>query len=1080
MMNFFGEVVLLDEKDCLKPLSHEGLSNVTIIRIESNVSFISNDLFTELPKSRSMISHKLFSRPLTKSSKSFNILKNIEKCFFSNADIRKLPESIGSLTNLKEIDLSHSNIIELPKSIGLLVNLKELDLLHTNINRLPKSISLLINLETLNLSHTFITELPESIGSLINLKRINLSHTKISRLPESIGNLVNLVELKLPYTYVTELPESIGNLVNLTWLDLSNTRITELPESLGNLVNLLRIDLLHTGITKLPEVIGNFENLLVLDLSHTKITKLPESIGNLVNLVWLNLSNTRIVKLSESIVLLDQLENLNLSNTRINELPESIGNLINLEELNLSHTNITEIPKSIEKLVKLYILDLSYTNITELPETIKSLISLNHLSLNNTNIKILSETIISLNLSYLNISNCSLVSLPKSLLALGIPFQFTVSSFNYGIGIYLYNTKLLEMDIDLFKQPRNYIEQYYKELEKGRILFNEVRVVFLGDGAVGKTTIVEMLKGKPYLENREKSNGIFINNINVQLNDKEETTFHIWDFGGQEIYHSTHEMFLRDNCIYVIVLDGRKEDRPEYWLDFVKRYGKNSPTMLVINKCDDCIKKSNFSLYNLAEKFSDKISCDFEPSYISCKCEYGFEEFKDKLYHLVDKVEGYRKQWPITWLQVKKKLEDMRDKNGMIVNYIDQRTYYQYCDEAGVKELENKNALLEYLCDIGIVFSYHSINKNSVIDEFKVLRPEWITKGIYTIINSNLSKSYNGFVPLNQLENIFTSVNEVDSIITYSPVERNFVISLMEDFKMSYRIGQYEFIPSLAPAERPEYLKDWEYSLSFYFETDGIFPVSLLYQFIVEMLRDVNEYYTWNKGTLLSSNYYNVNVLVQIVDNRFYINMDKKNENACIYLSMIRGVFWKMYQSLATDFDEYVGICHKDHWRYLKLKRLVNMLANGRKADYIDGDDWDCDVDIREVLSYITPHAVMQQIDRELKQLNEERRDNKELKEILLNILNENRRDHQKMLAYSEAIKYDTTKNIQVLENLQKELPNDMSYISKKIDEAIEEIKTGNQKNAYEKVQGIVGDLSSWVSLAPLTPAIIEFIKWIC
>ena len=705
------------------------------------------------------------------------------------------------------------------------------------------------------------------------------------------------------------------------------------------------------------------------------------------------------------------------------------------------------------------------------------------MDLSFTKISILPESIGLIHLKYIDLSRCKLTVLPKNILKLNIPFSFN-SSFEYiGVseryGINLYLTELSDMDISIFKLPREYIEQYYNEMEKGTVLFNEVRVIFLGDGYAGKTTIIEMLKGKRYIEERDKTDGIDIHDLHVKLNDKEESIFHLWDFGGQEIYHSTHELFLRDNCIYVIVLDGRKEDRPEYWLDFVKRYGKSSPALLVVNKCDDKSHRTTFSLYELSEKFSDSIICDFEPIYMSCKYQYGFSEFKEKLYHMIDNVNGYNKRWPATWLRAKQKFDDMRDRNGNIVNYIDQRTYYQYCEESGVNGLENKKALLAHLCDIGTVFSYQSKERNNVVDEFKVLRPEWITKGIYTILNSEISRKCNGYVPLSEMENIFTDTVDNERIITYYPSEREFVLSIMEEFKMSYQIGEYEFIPSMASAEKPEALKDWEYSLSIYFETDGIFPDSLLYQLIVEMAQDVNIQYTWIKGTLLLSDYYNVQALVQKKDGRLYINIDKKNEGACNYLSMICGAFRQTFRGLNIIFREYVGLCHNGLWKYLDLERMVNMLANGKRTDYIDGDGWNCDVDIREALSYITPYAVMRQIDKELVLANTERKEHKDFKEELMCILRKGQDDHQKILAYLDVINKETKEINQLLTDLQKELPYEISDIHRKIDEAIIEIKKGNHKSAHEKIQTIISELSGLIAIKEAAPNIIQLINFL-
>jgi len=41
----------------------------------------------------------------------------------------------------------------------------------------------------------------------------------------------------------------------------------------------------------------------------------------------------------------------------------------------------------------------------------------------------------------------------------------------------------------------------------------------------------------------------------------------IWDFGGQAIYHLTHQFFLTKRSVYALVADSRKEDTDfNYWM----------------------------------------------------------------------------------------------------------------------------------------------------------------------------------------------------------------------------------------------------------------------------------------------------------------------------------------------------------------------------------------------------------------------------------------------------------------------------------------------------------------------------------
>ena len=61
----------------------------------------------------------------------------------------------------------------------------------------------------------------------------------------------------------------------------------------------------------------------------------------------------------------------------------------------------------------------------------------------------------------------------------------------------------------------------------------------------------------------------------------------MWDFGGQEIMHGTHQFFLTHRSLYLVVVDGRhdraKQDA-EYWLKLVRAFGGQSPVLVVLNK----------------------------------------------------------------------------------------------------------------------------------------------------------------------------------------------------------------------------------------------------------------------------------------------------------------------------------------------------------------------------------------------------------------------------------------------------------------------------------------------------------------
>jgi GTPase SAR1 family protein len=76
-------------------------------------------------------------------------------------------------------------------------------------------------------------------------------------------------------------------------------------------------------------------------------------------------------------------------------------------------------------------------------------------------------------------------------------------------------------------------------------------VLLLGQGAVGKTSLVKRLTTNTFDPNEAKTEGIDIHRWQVNV-DKEEIYLNIWDFGGQEIMHATHQFFLTKRSLYLL------------------------------------------------------------------------------------------------------------------------------------------------------------------------------------------------------------------------------------------------------------------------------------------------------------------------------------------------------------------------------------------------------------------------------------------------------------------------------------------------------------------------------------------------
>src|SRR6185369_875254 len=115
---------------------------------------------------------------------------------------------------------------------------------------------------------------------------------------------------------------------------------------------------------------------------------------------------------------------------------------------------------------------------------------------------------------------------------------------------------------------------------------NEGKLILVGRGEVGKTSLVRRLVGDNFRGDESKTQGINITSWRLR-SPTDTFRLNIWDFGGQEIMHATHQFFLTERSIYLLVLNGREggEDLDaEYWLKHIESFGRDSPVLVILNK----------------------------------------------------------------------------------------------------------------------------------------------------------------------------------------------------------------------------------------------------------------------------------------------------------------------------------------------------------------------------------------------------------------------------------------------------------------------------------------------------------------
>jgi len=361
------------------------------------------------------------------------------------------------------------------------------------------------------------------------------------------------------------------------------------------------------------------------------------------------------------------------------------------------------------------------------------------------------------------------------------------------------------------------ILEYYFRVRGGQRALNEAKLILVGRGTVGKTSIVNRLVDNIFKAER-KTEGIKITELKLRLNGKEDVRLNIWDFGGQEIMHATHQFFFTQRSLYLLVLNGREggEDaEAEYWLKLIESFSGDSPVIVVLNK----IKEHDFDVNRRALQQKYPFIRDFIRT--DCKDRTGIDELEKVVRRETDRLEHLRDAFPAKWFAIKDRLA------GMEKNFLSFDEYRKECAELGEKDPKAQEALAFYLNSLGIALNYRDDTR---LQDTHVLNPRWVTNGIYKLLNSDELKKQKGEIRLSDLSRILDDEQ-------YPSTMHRFLFDLMRKFDLCFSFpgdDTHYLIPELLDKQELSEASEFrvEDCLNFQYHY-SVLPEGLLPRFIV-------------------------------------------------------------------------------------------------------------------------------------------------------------------------------------------------------------------------------------------------------
>jgi signal recognition particle receptor subunit beta len=595
---------------------------------------------------------------------------------------------------------------------------------------------------------------------------------------------------------LTELPESIGELTQLRSLNLCYNKLATLPDSISNLTQLQSLYLLSNTLSVLPEGIGKLTHLTSLRLDDNQLTELPESLGNLTQLRYLKLDSNQLTALPESLNKLKELEELVLADNPL-RLPDWIGELSKLKVLALGWTNtpgihLGSIPQSICNLKQLDRLTAHDCELKTLPDCIGDLTSLNDLYLAKNH----------------------LVDLPSSL-----------AQLEHLEWLNLDENPLSPELAEAYKQGIDAVKLY---LRAGAVVpIYETKLIFVGEGEVGKTCLMDALLDKPWREH-SSTHGIEIQKIRVTLvvdeekeeleeDEEVEITLNAWDFGGQRVYRPTHQLFFSAPAVYLVVWkprEGSQAGQVKEWIQLVKRREPNAKILVVATHGGPQQRQPDIDRQELWDLFGRETIVDF--FFVDSKPDaHGQRKGIDELKRTIAKVAA---RLPEMGRSVPKSFADVRQalqEKG--ASYLPLREVLDVCRAHNMDD-EIARLFITISHRLGHLTHYEN---DPTLRDIVILRPDWLATAMSYVLDDEATRTAHGLVKFSRLAQLWDDKNRAaDS--RYPDSLHPIFLRLMERFDLSYRVADLtsrsdsdpiSLIGQLVPDIRPQNISDaWKSS----------------------------------------------------------------------------------------------------------------------------------------------------------------------------------------------------------------------------------------------------------------------------
>ena len=361
-----------------------------------------------------------------------------------------------------------------------------------------------------------------------------------------------------------------------------------------------------------------------------------------------------------------------------------------------------------------------------------------------------------------------------------------------------------DLPAEVASQSNEHIISYLRAVSNSAVTVYRTKLMLVGYGAVGKTSLLRSLKKEKQPEQSEATQGITIADWVITRKDGDsEANIQVscWDFAGQEEYYVTHQLFLSERCIYLLVWNPRieKQDKVEYWLRSIQSKDKRAVVFVVASKMDEYfqfeqpakdgpeIDPARMDEGGLQDKFPEMSIRHFHvsnrPHLLPAGRVDGVGKLRDAISTTAEQLGKI--VLPETWLKLESFIVGKRPEHRRVLL---SSKLVKWAKEAAQLQGDSCQTAINTLHNWGSLLRY----KINSITDLCVIDPQWLSEVAKLLVSARqrVPELQFGVLTAEQLQRVWQDhVEEEDLLET---------LRLVQHFELSFELSDgSQLVPSL-------------------------------------------------------------------------------------------------------------------------------------------------------------------------------------------------------------------------------------------------------------------------------------------